>query len=116
MREWWRGPDIGQVRRLEQGVFAMADTRVQRYIIRRIRIAHCKKGPAACEKCREMDAERICLLDICPPDPGQVQRRIIEVEVDGEVMWCEFDVVRAFDSEQEAKEYAEREGIRDIEI
>ena len=86
------------------------------YIIRRIRLAHCKRGPATCEKCREMDAERICLLDICPPDPGLKQRRVIEVEVDGEETWHEFDVVRAFDSEEEARAYAEMEGIKDVEI
>jgi len=79
-------------------------------------LAHCKRGPATCEKCREMDAERICLLDICPPDPGQQQRRVIEVEVDGDVTWCEFDVVRVFDSEEEARAYAELEGIEDVEI
>ena len=84
------------------------------YIIRKIRLAHCKRGPATCEKCREMDAERICLLDICPPDQGLMQRRVIEVEVDGDVTWHEFDVVRAFDSEEEARAYAEAEGIKDI--
>ena len=86
------------------------------HIIRRIRLAHCKRGPATCEKCREMDAEPICLLDICPPDPGLMQRRVIEVEGDGEVTWREFDVVLVFDSEEEARAYAAMEGIEDVEI
>jgi hypothetical protein len=43
-----------------------------RYIIRRIRLAHCKRGPDRCDKCEEMEAERICLLDIAPPDAGMV--------------------------------------------
>lgn len=86
------------------------------FIIRRIRIAHCKRGPATCEKCREMDVEKICLLDICPPNPGQVQRQVIEVEAEGNVTWLEFDVARVFDSAEEARAYAEAEGIEDVEI
>ena len=86
------------------------------YVIRRIRTAHCKKGPIACEKCREMDVERICLLDICPPNPYQEQRRVIEIDVDGETTWCEFEVARVFESEQEAKAYAEANGIDDVDI
>ncbi len=87
-----------------------------RYIIRRIRVAHCKRGPELCARCREMDSEKICLMDICPPNPGQEQRRVIEVTVNGESTWHEYDVVRVFDSEQEAKEFATRERIEDIEL
>jgi hypothetical protein len=39
-------------------------------IIARVRLAHCKKGPQVCAKCREMDVEKICLLDVDPPDRG----------------------------------------------
>jgi hypothetical protein len=86
------------------------------HIIRKIRLAHCKRGPEVCEKCREMDVERICLLDICPPDAELVQRRVIEVTVDGETEWREFDVVRVFADEQEAAAYAAQNGIEDIGI
>jgi predicted Fe-Mo cluster-binding NifX family protein len=85
------------------------------HIIRRIRTAHCKRGPEVCEKCREMDVDRICLLDICPPDAGLVQRRVIEVTIDGETEWREFDVVRVFADEQEAAAYAAQNGIEDID-
>ena len=85
-----------------------------RYIIRRIRLAHCKRGPEVCEECREMDEEKICLLDICPPDQGMRQRRVIEISRDGDSVWREFDIVRAFESEAEAREYAEQNGIGDV--
>jgi hypothetical protein len=85
------------------------------YIIRRIRLAHCKRGPAVCEKCREMDVERVCLLDVDPPDRGTMQRRVLQVWIDGEAVWREFDVVRVFDDEGEAKAYAYEQGIRDVE-
>lgn len=87
---------------------------MSRYVIRRIRLAHCKRGPAVCVKCREMDEEKICLLDICPPDKGMVQRRVIEITKCGESVWREFDIVRTFDSKEEAIKYAEQNGIDDI--
>ncbi|MFN2270968.1 MAG: hypothetical protein ACK2US_09045, partial [Anaerolineae bacterium] len=68
------------------------------------------------EKCREMDVERICLLDICPPDAGLVQRRVIEVTINGQTEWREFDVVRAFADEEEAAAYAAQNGIEDVVI
>jgi hypothetical protein len=84
------------------------------YIIRKVRIAHCKRGPSVCEKCREMDAEKICLLDICPPREGEIQRRVIQVNVGGEEAWREFDIVRMFESQEEAREYADKNGIEDV--
>lgn len=87
-----------------------------RYIIRRVRMAHCKRGPLRCEKCREMDVGKICLLDIAPPDQGQIQRRVIEVEIDGDSAWREFDIVKAFDSAETAQAYAHENGIRDVQL
>ena len=84
------------------------------YIIRKMRTAHCKRGPEVCEKCREMDVERPCLLDIAPADAGLMQRRVIEVEVDGETEWREFDIVRSFENEEQARAYADEHGIVDV--
>lgn len=89
---------------------------MSRYIIRKIRLAHCKKGPSICDKCREMGAEKICLLDIRPPRMGEIQRRVIQVNREGGKVWREFDVVRAFESEEEANEYADRHAIEDVEF
>ncbi|MBN1318284.1 MAG: hypothetical protein JXA42_22575 [Anaerolineales bacterium] len=85
-------------------------------IIRKIRLAHCKRGPERCELCKKMDAGRICLLDICPPDPGMVQRRAIRVTMDGEECWREFDVIRQFESEREALAFAKENNIEDVEF
>lgn len=86
------------------------------HIIRTIRMAHCKRGPERCEKCREMNIERICLLDVDPPRQGEQQRRVIEVEIDGEKVWREFDVVRVFENADEARDYAATNDIDDIEL
>jgi hypothetical protein len=63
-----------------------------------------------------MDEERICLLDICPPDVGKIQRRVIQVNRGGERVWREFDVAMMFEGEGEAREYAGRNAVEDIEF
>ena len=83
-----------------------------RYVIRKMRLAHCKRGPERCEQCREMDEERPCLLDIHPE--GEMQRRVIQLAEGGD--WYEFDIVRAFDSEGQAQEYAAEHGIQDTDL
>ena len=87
-----------------------------RYIIRKIRLAHCKRGPETCEKCREMDQGKICLLDISPPQIGEIQRRVIQVGSGNEQVWREFDVIRAFESREEALCYADEHAIDDVEL
>ena len=89
---------------------------MSQYIIRTMRTAHCKRGPQRCEKCREMDTERICLLDIDPLQPGMMQRRVIEVEIDGERAWREFDIVRTFENADEARAFATAHHIQDVEL
>jgi hypothetical protein len=86
------------------------------HAIRRVRIAHCKRGPSRCDKCREMDAERICLLEIWPPGEGEMQRRVLSMEENGVQVWREFDIVRSFESGEEAQIYAEQHGIDDVEL
>jgi hypothetical protein len=63
-----------------------------------------------------MDVERICLLDICPSDAGQMQRRVVEVVIDGRSEWREFDVVRTFADKKEALAYAAQHGIDDMDV
>lgn len=87
-----------------------------KHIIRAIRLAHCARGPELCAKCREMDVPKICLLDIDPPNQGREARRTIEVVIGGKREWREYDVVRIFDSEAEARRYAAENGINDVDL
>lgn len=89
---------------------------MSRYIIRKIRLAHCKRGPDRCQKCKEMDQGRFCLLDVCPPDAGLMQRRVIQVTVEGEATWREYDVVRSFEGAAEALAYAAEHQIVDVAL
>ena len=86
------------------------------HIIRKIRWAHCKRGPDVCERCRDMNVHRVCLLDVSPPRQGEVQRRVMRVHLDGEWVWREFDIVRVFDSAEAATGYADENGIEDIDL
>jgi hypothetical protein len=87
-----------------------------RYIIRKLRWAHCKRGPSFCQQCRETNVDGMCLLDVSPPRQGEVQRRVIRVQMDGEWVWREFDIVKVFDSAEAAIGYADRNGIEDIDL
>lgn len=81
------------------------------FMIARIRLAHCKRGPEICDLCRAYAEGRYCLLDINPDDRGLMQRRTIEVKRESPSEWREFDVVTIFENEDEAKHHAETEGI-----
>lgn len=85
------------------------------HIIRAISMSHCKRGPESCPKCRAVSGPRICLLDIAPPDQGMVQRRVIEVQINGERVWREFDVIRVFAGEAEARAWAAEHKV-DIDL
>jgi hypothetical protein len=45
-----------------------------------------------------------------------MQRRTIEVKIDGERVWREFDVVRAFADAEQALAYAATHHIQDIAL
>jgi hypothetical protein len=109
-------PAIPLIAQQEAGDLEVVLPELPRYIIRRMRMAHCKRGPELCEQCRQMNVEKISLLDISPPHPGEMQRRVIAVRHGGEQVWREFDIVRTFETEQEARQYATEHGIEDVEL
>ena len=47
---------------------------------------------------------------------GELQRRVIQVNIGGETVWREFDIVRTFESQEKAQEYAEQNDIDSIVI
>lgn len=78
-----------------------------RYLIRRLVPPHCARGPRRCGKCRDAK-ETYLLLDIAPERPNEIARPVIEV--DG--TFRPFDVVRRFETREEALAYAQDKGIR----
>lgn len=76
-----------------------------RYIVKLLRVPHCKRGPENCRICREKNILRWHLLDIDPPDQDRVQRPVIEIEIAGEKQFRVFDVIKTFESEADARKY-----------
>ena len=58
----------------------------------------------------------IGLLNLCPADKGMMQRPMYPFMKNGKVIDREYDVERIFKTEKEAREYAEKNGIKDISI
>jgi hypothetical protein len=58
----------------------------------------------------------IGLLNLCPANKGMVARPMYSMMKDGKPVMREYDVEKIFKSEKEAREYAEKNGIKDISI
>ena len=54
---------------------------------------------------------RCALLDIAPDDPQLVARPMIQIEIDGEKKFLVFDIVKYFDTLEEAKEYTKEKNL-----
>lgn len=56
----------------------------------------------------------LALLDVCPKDRGMMARPMTVIFVKGEPVYFEYDVIRVFRDEPEAKRYAAENGITDV--
>jgi len=79
-------------------------------------IPHCARGPSRCEKCKATAQEKKIYLLKIYLQPGEVARPVIEVKRDGESHYYEYDAIKQFNTEAEAKEYAEKHNISDISL
>ncbi len=90
--------------------------RPSKEIIRQLSPPHCARGPTRCDKCREAaERKEICLLRVYF-DHGIAARPMIELEIDGETSFYEYDVLRVFSNENEALDHAKKNLIDDISI
>lgn len=80
-------------------------------IIRKIALSHCQRGPERCVKCRAVAGQKLALLELDPE--GEAARRVIRVETDGKATFHEFEIVRLFESREEAESYAREHGVTD---
>lgn len=55
----------------------------------------------------------IALLNLCPKDKGMVARPMTSFLINGKPVMFEYDVERIFKTEKEARDYAEKNGIKD---
>lgn len=75
-------------------------------VVARIERVHCKRGPLVCDKCRAVAGQAWYLLNTCPPNKGEVARRVLHVPHQGHDFYLEFDIIRGFDDEAAARSYA----------
>ena len=69
---------------------------------------HCARGPNSCSKCK--DAEKnpcICLVQVYLVS-GMITRPVGQFPIDGKQSYHEFDVVRSFANDLEARTYARK--------
>jgi hypothetical protein len=91
------------------------DTKESFYVTRKMSVPHCARGPLLCEKCKEMEKEKkICLLKVYL-EPGEIARPMIEIYRDGKKRLYEYDVIKTFENEKEAKDYAKRNALNLLE-
>jgi hypothetical protein len=85
-------------------------------IIRRISPPHCARGPSRCEKCKEAaQTKMLCLLRVYLA-PSQIARPVIYLKKDGMDSYFAFDVMKRFEDENQAIEYAKQHGIVDVDL
>lgn len=76
-------------------------------VIRKVHYPVTQKNPSA-------QPLRIALLDLCPKNPGMVARPMLSFMIDGKITMREYDVVKVFKNEKEARKYAKKNKIEDI--
>jgi len=76
-------------------------------IIKKMPSIHCARGSELCEKCKIMaeEEEKFCLIRVYLK-AGKVARPMTEIFVGCRRIFGEYDVVKVFKNDREAKEYA----------
>ena len=73
---------------------------------------HCARPKGACKKCAELaeEGEKYCLLSF-QYSAEEMARPMMTIEINEEEVLCEFDLIKIFKEESEAREYAMENGI-----
>jgi hypothetical protein len=83
-------------------------------VIDKILVPHCARGPKRCEECKKAaEEEKICLIRVYL-ESGNIARPMSDFIIDGRKRLCEFDVLKIFNDEMEAMEYADKNNIKII--
>lgn len=86
------------------------------YVLKKMARIHCARGPKGCEICKEYAKElKWTLLLINPDDNPFSARPMLEIELEGEMVWMPFDVVAYYDNIETAMEYVNEHKLK-VEI
>jgi len=76
-------------------------------IIRKVPYPVTQKNPSSSKT-------EIALLNLCPPDKGKMARPMTSFMINGAVKMFEYDVDRVFKTERAARDYAAKNGVKDV--
>ena len=83
------------------------------YALKNMARIHCARGPKRCKICKEYaEDKRWALLIINPDNNPMAARPMIEIEVDGEMVFLPYDVAGYYDDIKNAMEYENKKGIK----
>lgn len=84
--------------------------------IRSLKPLHCARGPSRCEACKAAQAQPAApkLLDLCPWGPAA--RPTVEILRGGRKTFHSYDVLRVFADEAEARAFAQKHHLSDVEL
>jgi hypothetical protein len=83
------------------------------HVLKKMARIHCARGPKRCEICREYASDlKWALLEINPDDNPMAARPVIEIDIDGEMVFMPFDVVAYFDDIKPAMEHVEKHKLK----
>ncbi len=69
-------------------------------------VPHCARGPKLCNKCKAAESKPMFCLVQAYLEHGMKARPIDKFPIDGNEAFYEFDVIRRFKDEAEARTYA----------
>lgn len=77
---------------------------------------HCARPKGACKKCTKLaeEGEKYCLISF-QYSVEEISRPMMTIEIDGEEVLCEYDLMKIFKDESEARDYAMENGIDMLE-
>lgn len=87
--------------------FADAENNIPCKIIRKVPYPVTKTNPSNSK-------QEIALLNLCPPNKGMAARPMTSFMINGAIKMFEYDVDKVFKTAQEARDYAAKNGIKDV--
>jgi len=83
------------------------------HVLKKMARIHCARGPNRCKICKEYaEDKRWALLLVNPDENPMATRPMIELEVDGEMVFLPFDVLSYWDDIEAAMKHVNEKGIK----
>jgi hypothetical protein len=89
------------------------ELKMNHYVLKKMARIHCARGPKRCKICKEYANDKRWALLIVNPDKNPMAARpMIELEVDGDMVFLPYDVIGYYDDIKTAMEYANEKSLK----